>query len=451
MRTAAHIKPVALTVNRNFLTLGDNVFNNLDFVFFAKITKHLDRFCPIHDFFRPWWKPIRDTDRVHKLYARAYTSCTRTGRELGGVRACWRRIKTIVGSIAWPLFCVAAAARATFRYGAQARERTSKRLGRQFIEQVFLGLAEGVPPRSYYLFGMFEEKNAARASEFVHYHENNYLSAPFVSDRDRQVLDDKVRFHELCTHLAIASPPILSCFHADRADGLDELPPVDLIVKPLGGCAGGRIERWEWRGKGVYSNPEGSMKDASTLRDHLRGLSRDQPFLVQARLENHPILRALSTGGLCTARLVTTRSPGKPSRMAVAVLRMPVGGSVVDNFSTGGIACAIEVGTGVLTGSAVTWAPLSLRRDTHPDTGHRIDGVSLPDWEDAVQICLRAHNELETCPGIGWDVGFTPQGPTLLEGNLPFGVELAQFVTGKPLLATGFREALLGFDAQRQP
>ena len=122
---------------------------------------------------------------------------------------------------------------------------------------------------------------------------------------------------------------------------------------------------------------------------------------------------------------------------------------MVDNFSAGGIACPIDTQTGMLRGSAVKWTPLSPRIDTHPDTDHRIAAVSLPDWDTAVQICLRAHTGLTTCPGVGWDVGFSPQGPTLLEGNQPFGIELTQFVTGEPLLATGFCDALLGFDAQR--
>jgi Sugar-transfer associated ATP-grasp len=405
-------------------------------------------FCPIHDFFRPWWKPIRSTDRVHQLYTRAYTSCTITGRKLGWRKAWWRRIKVLVKSIVWPLFCIVAAIRTTLRYGAGARERCGKGRARQFIEQVALGLGEGVPPRSYYLFAMFEEKNGRRASQFVHYHENNYLSAPFVSAGDRQILDDKVRFHEFCRDLALATPSILACFGAGKEDRVVKLPPLDLIVKPVGGVAGGRIERWERGANGAWSGPGGLILNEDALRGYLRELSRNQPFLVQPRAHNHSALRDLSTGGLCTARLVTARAPGELPQLVAAMLRMPVGGSVVDNFSAGGIACTIDTQTGVLTGSAVTWAPLSPRHATHPETGGRIEGVSLPDWDAAVHICLRAQNELRTCPGIGWDMGFTPQGPILLEANLPFGIELTQFVTGAPLLATGFHDALLGFDAQ---
>jgi len=335
----------------------------------------------------------------------------------------------------------------TLRYGTRAKEVSGKGLGSQFIEQLALGLSEGVPPRSYYLFSLFEEKNRQHAPEYIHYHENNYLSAPFVSARDRLILDDKLRFHEFCRELSIPTPPILASFQAGKAEETGELPPVDLIVKPFSGFAGGRIERWEWDGNGSYSGPDGKKMDGEALTDYLRKLSRDYSFLVQPREYNHPILRNLSTGGLCTARMVISSVPGEQPKLAAAMLRMPVGGSVVDNFSAGGIACPINTQTGVLSGPAVTWTPLSIQHVTHPDTNHNIEGVSLPDWDAAVQICIGAHRELKTCPAVGWDVAFTPQGPILLEGNLPFGIELTQFVTGIPLLATGYRDALLGFDA----
>jgi Sugar-transfer associated ATP-grasp len=86
--------------------------------------------------------------------------------------------------------------------------------------------------------------------------------------------------------------------------------------------------------------------------------------------------------------------------------------------------------------------------ECHPDTGKKVDGLQLPDWAAAVNLCLRAHESLETCPAVGWDVAFTEQGPVLVEGNLPFGIELAQFVSGIPLLTTAFLRAHLDFDRQ---
>jgi hypothetical protein len=302
-------------------------------------------FCPIHDFFRPGQKSVRDTDRVHSLYTRAYTSCNPQGRRLDRNKIAWRKCKIMLQSAVWPLACVASALRHTLLYGARTRKVCGKPVFRQFLEQLGLGIGEGVPPHSYYLFSLFEETR-----------------------------------------------------------------------KELAAC----LER---------SSAQGGL-------------------LVQPRLHNHDDLEGLSTGGLCTSRLVTVRTPAGKPELVAAIQRIPVGDSVVDNFAAGGIACPVETSTGVLCGPAVSWSPLSAGHDLHPDTAQKIDGVQLPDWGQAMRICIQAHTAFNSCPAIGWDVAFTMDGPVLVEGNLPFGIELTQFVSGTPLLATRFLEAHIKFMEQ---
>jgi hypothetical protein len=124
---------------------------------------------------------------------------------------------------------------------------------------------------------------------------------------------------------------------------------------------------------------------------------------------------------------------------------MPRGQAAADNFSAGGIACAIDGDRGELFGSALGAEPLSERFDCHPDTKRPIAGIALPQWDTAVSICLRAHEQLATCPAMGWDVGFTPDGPMLIEGNLPFCESLPQIAGCAPLLETSYKSAILGF------
>ena len=127
---------------------------------------------------------------------------------------------------------------------------------------------------------------------------------------------------------------------------------------------------------------------------------------------------------------------------------MPRGQAVGDNFAYGGIACAIDVERGELLGSALGAGLLSERFDCHPDTKRPIAGIVLPQWDVAVSLCLRAHEELASCPAIGWDVAFTSAGPMLIEGNLPFCTSLAQVPGATPLLETSYQSAILGFLAQ---
>jgi hypothetical protein len=400
-------------------------------------------FCPIHDFYRLAKKPNRDTDQLHSLYVRAYLSCNQKGRKLGRAKIAWRKCKITLQSALWPLACIASALRYTMRYGALALKISGKSVPRQFLEQLHLGLSEGVPPRSYYLFSLFEESRKDLAPAFVHYHENNYLAAMFVTHADRETLNGKLRFYEFCHKSEIPSPPVLAVFRNGEQVRGGGLPASDMIVKPLAGYSGHNVERWVCDKNGEYFNGGQRPLSRRSLQAHLKQKSEKGGLLVQPRLLNHGDLAGCSSGGLCTARLVTVRSPGKEPELVAAMLRMPTGNSVVDNFSAGGIACPIDAITGVVSGPARSWAPLSTTYDLHPDTAQKIEGVQLPDWSHAVHICKEAHSAFKSCPAIGWDVAFTSDGPTLVEGNLPFGIELAQIISGTPLLTTPFLEAHL--------
>ena len=111
------------------------------------------------------------------------------------------------------------------------------------------------------------------------------------------------------------------------------------------------------------------------------------------------------------------------------------------------MACPVDVRSGTLTGPAGPWETLAEPREFHPDTGRSIVGRTLPDWDRCVRMCVRAHDRLVSCPAGVWDVAVTPNGPVLLEGNVPFGVEVAQFATGVPLLSTPLCDAVLAFAA----
>jgi len=64
---------------------------------------------------------------------------------------------------------------------------------------------------------------------------------------------------------------------------------------------------------------------------------------------------------------------------------------------------------------------LEVIRD-HPQTGVRVTGRELPDWQSCCDLATRAHvplSELGFGGIMGWDVALTPEGPVLIEGN-PF-------------------------------
>lgn len=399
-------------------------------------------YCPIHNFFRPGWCKGHDTDRIHALYTRAYLRFSRTGQALTPARIRRRRVKVILLSLIWPIRCIFAAARSTIAFGPKVPQMGAPGLWRQFSEQLCIGFTEGIPPRSYYIYSLFLPENRSRAHKYIHYHQNEYLSAPFVTQSDRARIDDKFKFYLFCVENRIPTVPILAIFRSGKEEIFSSLPDSDLIEKPVSGYGGYDIDLWRWHSSGTYLAADKELDELS-LKQHLRRRSTQHEIVLQPRLRNHDMLGHFSLGALCTARLVTARCRNGRSRVIMAILRMPVGNTIVDNFSEGGIASPIDIDNGTLTRNAVSWRPMSEEYERHPDTEHRIVGAMLPHWEKAVALCTNAHVAFESCPAIGWDIAFTETGPVFLEANLPFGIELAQMVSGNPLLSTYFQDALL--------
>jgi hypothetical protein len=71
--------------------------------------------------------------------------------------------------------------------------------------------------------------------------------------------------------------------------------------------------------------------------------------------------------------------------------------------------------------------------EKHPNSGERIEGFALPSWKDAVNLAIAAHESFPRIAFVGWDVAFTENGPTLIEGNAGFGSTSPQVTHGVPL------------------
>jgi hypothetical protein len=53
----------------------------------------------------------------------------------------------------------------------------------------------------------------------------------------------------------------------------------------------------------------------------------------------------------------------------------------------------------------------------HPDSGVPLEGYRIPYFREAVQVVTRMHERLHGIHSIGWDVGISPEGPIIIEGN----------------------------------
>ncbi len=254
---------------------------------------------------------------------------------------------------------------------------------------------------------------------------------------DPASLDDKLGFFAVCKKNGIDTIDVVASF----ANGdvvwysRDARPPArDLFAKPAQGVGGHGIEFWTHEG-GVYTSQEGVELTAEVLVDHLAALSESTDYLLQPRLRNHPALAVLSSGGLCTVRVVTAmEGPRSEPEVLVTVLRMAASSSTVDNFGEGGLAAPVDPATGVL-GPAVKKALAEAAVDftVHPTTGHPIEGSRVPLWDEVTALARRAHQAFPHLLVVGWDIAVTTEGVVVVEGNSRPGSNLSQQPGARPL------------------
>jgi hypothetical protein len=224
------------------------------------------------------------------------------------------------------------------------------------------------------------------------------------------VLMDKVAFYRRCAAAGLPHPETVAICR-ERAVEIVGALGGPLLVKPA-------------RGEGGRGVAFVEVSDEEALRRLAN--ARRGTWIVQRRLSSHSALRPLALGALSTARITTILNEAGEPEPVSAVLRLASDPAAqVDNMKAGGLLAPIDLTSGALGLACKGYGGGDYR--THPVTGATITGFMLPDWEAAKALAVRAH---ATAFGdyalIGWDVGLTPTGPMLVEGNAKPGVLMPQ-------------------------
>jgi hypothetical protein len=332
----------------------------------------------------------------------------------------------------------------TALYGGRVRRQEHKGRARQAGEQIALWLTQGVLPLSYYIFELHRGATRLRALEYLYRQETKrglypVLRQRFASAETTEALRDKARFALRCLKHGVPAVAALFVVNSGEItrfdDGSAGLPRCDLFLKPLSGAGGRGAAVWNYLGDGLYQNADLGVLSARKLLDHLLAQSRHRAYVGRAYVTNHPHLAAVSSGALCTVRVVTCLDEHNEPEVTHAVLRMArTPGIVVDNFHAGGIAAPIDLASGIV-GRATD---LGLNRDTqwfdtHPLTGAPIVGRQIPMWESVLDVARRAHQAFADQVIVGWDVAVLDSGPQLIEGNKGPDLDIIQRTSREPI------------------
>ena len=169
------------------------------------------------------------------------------------------------------------------------------------------------------------------------------------------------------------------------------------IVKPLENCGG--------HGVRIISTQEAGEGEVS-----LYEFCKSQHLLIEELIIQHEKMHELYPKAINTIRYITLNA--KPLG---AVLRMGIGGSNIDNASSGGMYAAIDLESCTVQTPAFQYE--GQRYQIHPDTNIIIPGFEIPMWKECEKFVKDACELISGIPLIGWDIAITPNGPTLVEVN----------------------------------
>lgn len=222
----------------------------------------------------------------------------------------------------------------------------------------------------------------------------------------RELLNDKLLFSQfLARNRLIQRAPI---HHGEIFDGRVSWraprTPSPLVVKPRWGAGG--------QGVRIFSGP--TEVALAIMAGELTGA-----FVVQERVDQHPLLARVYPGALNTIRILAVRQrAGAPVHLAAAAHRFGrLGTGAVDSASQGGAVAQIDMGSGALSSLVMTKGSGRVDVPEHPDTGLPVDGFVVPFWTDAKQLADELMRAIPEGLYVGWDIAITPMGPVVIEGN----------------------------------
>ncbi|MFO7932740.1 MAG: sugar-transfer associated ATP-grasp domain-containing protein [Bacteroidales bacterium] len=211
-----------------------------------------------------------------------------------------------------------------------------------------------------------------------------------------------------------------------------------LFIKPRRGGGGGGAYIIEKNGIGYKLS--GQQKSYPELLNKIRDCNN---YLLYDCCKQRGFSHEIFPDTLNTIRVLSIIDPQNKQPVIIrAIHRFGTYASIpVDNWSSGGLSCNINIKTGELSRGVkfpsdgkLTWY------DRHPDTGRQLEGSIIPSWDKIIEFTKQHHRHVPFLPYIGWDFALDNDKIIIIEGNANSGVDGIQ--VHEPLLVS---EAYVNF------
>ncbi len=204
------------------------------------------------------------------------------------------------------------------------------------------------------------------------------------------------------------------------------------VIKPANGSQGNGIivikeiirEEVDGEVRLLCRRSNDKLMEIDEVKHHISGIlsglyslsGQSDTAIIQAKIDRHPIFDQYSFGGIPDIRVIVFE--GFP---VMSMVRLPTKSSDGRaNLHQGAIGAGINMKDGIVNNAVIR----SQVVDTHPDTGHIINGLRLPFWREILELASQCY-DMVNLGYIGVDIVITPdKGPILLELNARPGLAI---------------------------
>lgn len=297
-----------------------------------------------------------------------------------------------------------------------------------------LAFMQTTPPIDYYRYRLYRYPTT-EWMDFIYTHELpswHRAMSPNLSSRTINLLTDKDAFAQ---EMKKQNLPIIYGTVVPQGEEVTNeqlFQQSSLFLKPLSGSQ--KIDSYKLEYHSSSNTYTLDISEDHTIRaqeeivSFFQLLVKRQAYLIQPMLHNHPALQVLSTlESLITIRLITIWTGCKAQAIS-ALIEIPT-----DAYSKRVYALPVDIQQGVIL--PVEETVFSVLHGNESPAKHLV-GYSVIQWQELLEVALKAHSFFSDLFSIGWDLAITPNGIRLLEGNINWGVAPHQI--NKPLLIQSF-------------
>ncbi len=256
---------------------------------------------------------------------------------------------------------------------------------------------------------------------------NGDYIAKYNSRSHYPLVDDKLKTKKLAEDAGLAVPKLFGTVKIEHEipSMVEQLELIgDFVIKPAHGSGGegilvviSKTSHGFRKSSGQILSEQGLVHHISNILSGMYSLGGLPDIaLIEQRVEFDPIFADISYQGVPDIRTIVLK--GVP---VMAMLRLPTHESDGKaNLHQG----AIGVGIDLRTGKTLTGVMHEHMVTHHPDTGHLISDLTIPNWEHILQLTARCY-DLVGLGYIGVDIVLDRQyGPLMLEMNARPGLSI---------------------------